>query len=115
MLILLPESYDRRYFDFSLETIPHSIRRTGTSVAVLHGNNQTRIVKSWLMTVDYYFVGGWAAECYYYNVPADYDFVPLLQAFIHLITSAEQNKYKILHYQSSQYYLIRNIYDECNR
>jgi hypothetical protein len=82
-----------RYFDYYFGKYPHIIRRNRTSVAILHGNETNEELEKLADDVYYYFGLGCRNVTKLY-VPADYDFVPLLQAFRKFNYLAEHNKYK---------------------
>jgi hypothetical protein len=82
-----------RYFDYYFGKYPHIIRRNRTSVAVLEGNETKEELEKLADDVYFYFGLGCRNVTKLY-VPADYDFVPLLNAFRKFNYLAEHNKYK---------------------
>ena len=82
-----------RYFDYYFGKYPHIIRRNRTSVAVLEGN-ETKEQLELLANDVYYYFGLGCRNVTKLFVPANYDFVPLLEAFRKFNYLAEYNKYK---------------------
>lgn len=82
-----------RYFDYYFKKYPHIIRRNRTSVAVLTGNETSSELEKLADDVYQYFGLGCRNVTKIY-VPAQYDFVPMLDTFNKYRYLAEHNKYK---------------------
>ncbi len=100
-----------RYFDYYFGKYPHIIRRNRTSVAVLTGEEMADDLEKLADDVYLYFGLGCRNVTKIY-VPADYDFVPLLEAFRKYNYQADHHKYKnnydynlALHLLNKKYYM----------
>jgi len=100
-----------RYFDYYFGKYPHIIRRNRTSVAVLTGEEMPADLEKLADDVYLYFGLGCRNVTKIY-VPADYDFVPLLEAFRKYNYQADHHKYKnnydynlALHLLNKKYYM----------
>lgn len=82
-----------RYFEFYFSKYPHIIRRNRTSVAVLTGNETIRDLEKLADDVYQYFGLGCRNVTKLY-VPAEYDFLPLLNTFRKYNYLADHNKYR---------------------
>jgi hypothetical protein len=82
-----------RYFEYYFSKYPHIIRRNRTSVAVLTGNETIADLEALADDVYIYFGLGCRNVTKLY-VPADYDFLPLLEAFRKYDWLADTSKYK---------------------
>ncbi|WP_315816578.1 acyl-CoA reductase [Paraflavitalea speifideaquila] len=82
-----------RYFDYYFAKYPHIIRRNRTSVAILDGNETVEELALLADDVYQYFGLGCRNVTQLY-VPADYDFVPLLETFKKYKELAGHHKYK---------------------
>lgn len=99
-----------RYFDYYFGKYPSVIRRNRTSVAVLEGNETATELSSLADDIHLYFGMGCRNVTKLY-VPADYDFIPLLDAlkkYSHLI---DFHKYRHNYdYQLSLHILNNKFY-----
>ena len=100
-----------RYFEYYFGKYPHIIRRNRTSVAVLTGEEMTADLEKLADDVYLYFGLGCRNVTKIY-VPANYDFVPLLEAFRKYSYLADHFKYKnnydynlALHLLNKKYYM----------
>lgn len=100
-----------RYFDHYFGKYPHIIRRNRTSVAVLDGEETKEILEKLADDVYMYFGLGCRNVTKIY-VPAEYDFIPLLEAFKKYNWLADHHKYKnnydynlALHQLNKKYYM----------
>ena len=100
-----------RYFDYYFGKYPNIIRRNRTSVAVLTGEEMPAELEKLADDVYLYFGLGCRNVTKIY-VPADYDFVPLLEAFRKYNYQADHHKYKnnydynlALHLLNKKYYM----------
>ncbi|MEO6610773.1 MAG: acyl-CoA reductase [Chitinophagaceae bacterium] len=82
-----------RYFDHYFGRFPHIIRRNRTSVAVLTGKESREELEKLADDVYQYFGLGCRNVTKIY-VPAEYDFIPLLEAFKKYNWLADHHKYK---------------------
>ena len=82
-----------RYFDYYFKKYPHIIRRNRTSVAILTGNESAEDLNGLADDVHLYFGMGCRNVTKLY-VPAQYDFVPLLEAFRNYSYFTDHHKYK---------------------
>ncbi|MES1222031.1 MAG: acyl-CoA reductase [Bacteroidota bacterium] len=82
-----------RYFEFYFGKYPNIIRRNRTSVAILEGNEPAEELEKLADDVYLYFGLGCRNVTKIF-VPADYDFIPLLNAFGKYNYLAENHKYK---------------------
>jgi hypothetical protein len=82
-----------RYFEYYFKRFPHIIRRNRTSVAILSGNETKEELEKLADDVYQYFGLGCRNVTKIY-VPAQYDFVPLLDTFSKYNYLADQHKYK---------------------
>lgn len=82
-----------RYFEYYFARFPHIIRHNRTSVAILTGNETKEELEKLADDVYQYFGLGCRNVTKIY-VPAQYDFVPLLETFKKYNYLADQNKYK---------------------
>ncbi len=82
-----------RYFDYYFARFPHLIRRNRTSVAILDGNETVEELALLADDVYQYFGLGCRNVTQLY-VPAEYDFVPLLETFRKYTDLADHHKYK---------------------
>jgi hypothetical protein len=82
-----------RYFEYYFSKYPHIIRRNRTSVAILDGNESDEELQ-WLADDVYLFFGRGCRNVSKIYVPADYDFIPLLEAFNKYNYLSDHNKYK---------------------
>jgi hypothetical protein len=103
-----------RYFDYYFGKYPHIIRRNRTSVAVLTGEEMAEDLEKLADDVYLYFGLGCRNVTKIY-VPADYDFVPLLEAFRKYNYQADHHKYKnnydynlALHLLNKKYYMTNS-------
>lgn len=82
-----------RYFDYYFGKYPHIIRRNRTSVAIVDGTEPNGALEKLGDDVyDYFGLG--CRNVTKLFVPADYDFIPLLEAFRKFNYLADYNKYK---------------------
>ena len=82
-----------RYFEYYFSKYPHIIRRNKTSVAILTGKeDQAQLEK--LADDVYQFFGLGCRNVSKLYVPANYDFIPLLNAFKKYNWIADYHKYK---------------------
>jgi hypothetical protein len=93
-----------RYFEYYFSKYPHIIRRNRTSVAVLDGN-ETHEELQLLADDVYLFFGLGCRNVTKIYVPADYNFIPLLEAFNKYDYLSDHNKYK----NNYDYYLAIHI------
>ena len=82
-----------RYFDYYFSKYPSIIRKNRTSVAVLKGDESTEILEKLSDDVHAFFGLGCRNVTKIF-VPADYDFVPLLQSFHRYKYFADHHKYR---------------------
>lgn len=82
-----------RYFEYYFSKYPHIIRRNRTSVAILTGNETLADLEALADDVYLYFGLGCRNVTKLY-VPAEYDFLPLLEAFKKYTWLADNSKYK---------------------
>lgn len=82
-----------RYFEYYFSRYPHIIRHNRTSVAILTGNETKEELEKLADDVYQYFGLGCRNVTKIY-VPADYDFVPLLETFKKYNYLADHHKYK---------------------
>ena len=82
-----------RYFEYYFGKYPNLIRRNRTSVAILDGNETGDDLKKLADDVYVYFGLGCRNVTKLY-VPAQYDFIPLLEAFSKFNYLADHHKYK---------------------
>jgi hypothetical protein len=82
-----------RYFEYYFGKYPNLIRRNRTSVAILDGNETEDDLKKLADDVYVYFGLGCRNVTKLY-VPAQYDFIPLLEAFSKFNYLADHHKYK---------------------
>jgi hypothetical protein len=82
-----------RYFEYYFGKYPHIIRRNGTSVAILTGNETKEELSNLADDVYLYFGLGCRNVSKIY-VPESYDFLPLLDAFTKYNYLADYHKYK---------------------
>jgi len=82
-----------RYFDHYFGKYPHIIRRNKTSVAILNGTEKKEELEKLADDVYLYFGLGCRNVTKIY-VPAEYDFIPLLEAFRKYNWLADHHKYK---------------------
>lgn len=99
------------YFEYYFSRFPHIIRRNRTSVAVLTGTETKEQLEQLADDVYLYFGLGCRNVTKVY-VPADYDFIPLLDAFRKYDHLADHHKYKnnydynlALHLLNKKYYM----------
>jgi hypothetical protein len=82
-----------RYFEYYFSKYQHIIRRNRTSVAILDGDEKDEELQ--LLADDVYlFFGRGCRNVSKIYVPADYDFIPLLDAFNKYNYLSDHNKYK---------------------
>ena len=100
-----------RYFDYYFGKYPHIIRRNKTSVAILTGNETTSEFEKLADDV-YQFFGLGCRNVTKIYVPAEYDFIPLLESFKKYNWLADHHKYKnnydynlALHLLNNKYYM----------
>jgi len=93
-----------RYFEYYFSKYPHIIRRNRTSVAVLDGHETYEELQLLADDVHLFFGLGCRNVTKIY-VPADYDFIPLLEAFNKYNYLSDHNKYK----NNYDYYLAIHI------
>ncbi|HEY6062121.1 MAG TPA: acyl-CoA reductase, partial [Chitinophagaceae bacterium] len=100
-----------RYFDHYFGKYPHIIRRNRTSVAVL-GGEETKVELEKLADDVYQYFGLGCRNVTKLYVPAEYDFIPLLDAFKKYNWLADHPKYKnnydynlALHLLNKKYYM----------
>ena len=82
-----------RYFEYYFSKYPHIIRRNRTSVAVLTGNETHEQLQKLADDVFQYFGLGCRNVTKIY-VPADYDFIPLLEALKKYSYLGDHHKYR---------------------
>ncbi len=82
-----------RYFDYYFSKYPHIIRRNRSSVAILDGTESTAELQQLADDIQLYFGLGCRNVTKLW-VPADYDFVPLLEALRKYSYFADHNKYR---------------------
>ena len=82
-----------RYFDYYFSKYPNIIRRNRTSVAVLDGKETVEELQSLADDVFLFFGLGCRNVTKIY-VPADYEFIPLIEAFKKYNYLGEHNKFK---------------------
>jgi hypothetical protein len=82
-----------RYFDYYFNKYPHIIRKNRTSVAILTGNETIEDLAALADDVYLYFGLGCRNVTKIY-VPANYDFLPLLESFKKYNWTFDHNKYK---------------------
>ncbi len=100
-----------RYFDYYFGKYPSIIRRNRTSIAVLNGEESKEALQKLADDVYLYFGLGCRNVTKIY-VPANYDFIPLLEAFKKYNHLADHHKYKnnydynlALHLLNKKYYM----------
>jgi hypothetical protein len=100
-----------RYFEYYFSKYPHIIRRNRTSVAVLDSNESFEELQLLADDVHLFFGLGCRNVTKIY-VPADYDFIPLIEAFNKYNYFKDHNKYKnnydynlALHILNRKYYM----------
>ena len=82
-----------RYFEYYFSKYPNIIRRNRTSVAILDGNETKEELELLANDVHLFFGLGCRNVTKIY-VPADYDFIPLLEAFKKYNYLSDHHKYK---------------------
>jgi hypothetical protein len=82
-----------RYFEYYFSKLPHIIRKSRTSVAILSGQETTAELEALADDVHQYFGLGCRNVTKLY-VPQGYDFVPLLNALRKYSHLSDHNKYK---------------------
>jgi hypothetical protein len=82
-----------RYFEYYFQKYPHIIRKNRTSVAIIDGDETKEELEKLADDVYQYFGLGCRNVTKLY-VPANYDFVPLLDAFKKYHYLIDHNKYK---------------------
>ncbi len=82
-----------RYFEYYFSKYPNIIRRNRTSVAVLDGNESFEELQLLADDVHLFFGLGCRNVTKIY-VPADFDFIPLIEAFNKFNYFKDHNKYK---------------------
>jgi Acyl-CoA reductase (LuxC) len=100
-----------RYFDYYFGKYPHIIRKNRTSVALLDGKETREELQKLADDVHLYFGLGCRNVTHLY-VPAEYDFVPLLEAFKKYTYFSDHSKYKnnydyqlALHILNNKFYM----------
>jgi len=100
-----------RYFEYYFSKYPHIIRRNRTSVAVLDGTESFEELQVLADDVHLFFGLGCRNVTKIY-VPADYDFIPLIEAFNKYNYFKDHNRYKnnydynlALHILNRKYYM----------
>lgn len=100
-----------RYFEYYFKKYPHIIRRNRTSVAILTGRETTAELSALADDVYMYFGLGCRNVTKIF-VPANYDFIPLLNVFKKYDHLIENHKYKhnydynlAMHIINRQYYM----------
>ena len=103
-----------RYFDYYFGKYPNIIRRNRTSVAVITGKESNEELEKLADDVYQYFGLGCRNVTKIY-VPANYDFIPLLEAFRKYNYLADHHKYKnnydynlALHLLNKKYYMTND-------
>jgi hypothetical protein len=82
-----------RYFEYYFRKYPHIIRKNRTSVGIIKGNEGTTELEKLADDVYLYFGLGCRSVTKIF-VPADYDFIPLLEAFKKYDDLIDNHKYK---------------------
>jgi len=98
-----------RYFEYYFAKYPHIIRKNRTSVALLTGNETTVELEKLADDVYYYFGLGCRNVTKIY-VPADYDFVPLIEAFNKYQHLADHHKYKNNYDYNLALHMLNKVY-----
>jgi hypothetical protein len=98
-----------RYFDYYFGRFPNIIRRNRTSVAILTGNETADELESLADDVHLYFGLGCRNVTKIY-VPAEYDFVPLLNAFKKYAYFSDHTKYRNNYDYNLALLIMNNVY-----
>ncbi|MFT3702523.1 MAG: acyl-CoA reductase [Agriterribacter sp.] len=82
-----------RYFEYYFRKYPHIIRKNRTSVAIIKGTESNHDLENLADDICMYFGLGCRSVTKIF-VPADYDFIPLLEALKKYDAQIENHKYK---------------------